>query len=48
MAKAKVVQTKNPNTGRYVKIDREKGRIVGHKKSKGPYKGIPVLRRKSS
>lgn len=44
--KRDVVQVKNPKTGRYVKIDRSKGRIVSHKKTKGPYKGIPVARKK--
>lgn len=44
--KKDVVQTKNPKTGHYVKIDRSKGKIVSHKKSKGPYKNIPVLRKK--
>lgn len=48
MAKKKtdVVQIKNPKTGRYVRIDRSKGKIVSHKKSKGPYKGVPVARKK--
>ncbi len=46
--KKDVVQTKNPRTGRYVKIDRSKGRILTAKKSPGPYKGIPVLRKRSS
>lgn len=41
-----IVQTKNPKTGRYVKIDRDKGRIVSHKSTKGPYKGVPVTRKK--
>ena len=43
--KAKIVQVKNPKTGRYVKIDREKGRIVSHKKSDGRYKNVPVARK---
>jgi len=34
------VQVKNPVTNRYVKIDTTTGRIIGHKKTKGPYKGI--------
>ena len=34
------VQVKNPVTGRYVKLDTRTGRILDHKKSKGPYKGI--------
>ncbi len=45
--KAKVVQTKNPKTGRYVKIDRAAGRIVDTKKSPGPYKNVPVARKRS-
>ena len=34
------VQIKNPVTGRYVKIDTRTGRIIAHKKSPGPYKGV--------
>jgi len=34
------VQALNPVTQRYVKIDTNTGRIVEHKKSPGPYKGI--------
>ena len=45
--KARIVQTKNPKTGRYVKIDRKAGRIVDTKKSPGPYKGVPVARKRS-
>ena len=41
-----VVQVKNPRSNRYVKIDRSNGRIVSHKKTTGPYKGIPVARKK--
>jgi hypothetical protein len=44
--KPDVVQVKNPKTGHYVKIDRAKGRIISHKKSEGPYKGVPVARKK--
>ena len=44
--KARIVQTKNPKTGHYVKINRSEGKIVGHKKSDTkPYKGIPILRK---
>ena len=43
--KRDVVQVKNPKTGHYVKIDRSVGRIVSHKKSDGPYKGVPVARK---
>lgn len=38
-AKKNVVQIKNPRTGHYVKIDREQGRIISHKKSDGPLQG---------
>lgn len=41
-----VVQVKNPRTDRYVKIDRSVGRIIDHKKSAGPYKDIPVARKR--
>ena len=43
--KKSVVQTKNPVTKRYVKIDRSAGRIISHKKTEGPYKGVPVSRK---
>jgi len=43
-----IVQTKNPRTGRYVKIDRSAGRILSTKKSEGPYKGVAVIRKRSS
>lgn len=36
------VQVKNPLTGRYVKLDTRTGRIVDHKKTEGPYKGVRV------
>lgn len=41
-----IVQTKNPKTGHYVKIDRDKGRILSYKKSEGPYRNVPILRKK--
>jgi hypothetical protein len=44
--KPDVVQVKNPRTARYVKIDRSVGKIVAHKKSAGPYKSIPVARKR--
>jgi hypothetical protein len=43
-----VVQVKNPRSGHYVKVDRNAGRIVGHKSTAGPYKGVPVARKSSS
>jgi len=42
-----VVQVKNPKTGKYVKIDRAKGKIIAHKKSDGPYKNVPVARKRT-
>jgi hypothetical protein len=42
-----VVQVKNPRTGRYVKIDRDQGKIIDHKKSEGPYKGVPIARKRA-
>jgi len=45
-AKKDVVQVKNPKTDRYVKIDRDAGKIISQKKSEGPYKGIPIARKR--
>lgn len=45
-AKKDVVQVKNPKTNRYVKIDRSVGKIIGNKRTKGPYKNVPVARKK--
>ncbi|MCK5606225.1 hypothetical protein KAR91_30275 [Candidatus Pacearchaeota archaeon] len=48
MAKKKdVIQTQNPRTGRYVKIDRAAGKIIAHKRSSGPYKGVPIARKRN-
>lgn len=40
------VQVKNPVTKRYVKIDTSTGRIIDHKKTSGPYKGVRDITRK--
>jgi hypothetical protein len=40
----KYFQVFNHSTGRYVKYDREEGRIVDAKKEKGKYEGIPVYK----
>jgi hypothetical protein len=37
-----VVQVYNPSTDRYLKIDTDRGKIVSNKKTKGPYKNIPI------
>ena len=34
------VQALNPVTKRYVKIDTSTGRIIDHKSTAGPYKGV--------
>lgn len=44
--KKDVVQVKNPRSNRYVKIDRSAGKIISHKKSEGPYKGVRVARKR--
>ena len=46
VVKKDIIQSKNPKTGRYVKIDRAKGKIVSSKKTPGPYAGIPIARKK--
>lgn len=45
-SKHDIVQVKNPRTDKYVKIDRTVGKIIAHKKSDGPYKGVPVARKR--
>lgn len=39
-AKKRFVQAFNPSTNRWVKIDRDRGRIVSNKKTPGPYKNV--------
>jgi hypothetical protein len=39
-------QVLNPRTGRWVKIDTEKGGIISQKKSRGPYKGVRKYKKK--
>lgn len=48
MVKKGVIQIKNPKSGHYVKIDRTAGKILDHKRTEGPYKNIPVARKRSS
>ena len=43
----KVVQVKNPRSGHWVKVNTSAGKIVGHKSSSGPYKGIPIAKKTS-
>ena len=46
--KKDVVQVRNPRTGHYVKIDREAGKIIANKISSGPFKGVPIARRRKT
>ena len=41
-----IVQVLNPKSKRYTKINKVVGVIVEHKKSKGPYKNIPIVKKK--
>ena len=43
LAKKRFVQAFNPKTERWVKIDRDTGNIVAHKKTKRAYKNIPEV-----
>lgn len=40
-------QVKNSRSGKYIKVDLDKGIIVSHKKSDRPYKNIKILRKKN-
>lgn len=44
--RAASIQLRNPRSDRYVKVDRPRGAIVAHKKTPGPYKGVPIARRR--
>ena len=41
--KPDLVQVRDPRSGLYVKIDRAAGRILGYKKSAGPYKNVQII-----
>jgi len=45
MNKKDIIQIKNPKSGCYIKIDRDVGKIISHKKTLGEYKNIPIVRR---
>ncbi|MBW6471422.1 MAG: hypothetical protein K0A90_09415 [Methanosarcinaceae archaeon] len=47
MVKKDIVQVKNPKSGHYVKIDRSIGIILSYKKTEGPYKNIPIARKRN-
>ncbi|MDO9035135.1 MAG: hypothetical protein Q7U51_08045 [Methanoregula sp.] len=46
--KSRTFQVFNASTGRWVKYDREVGRIVACKKSEGPYANVPKYRKAHS
>lgn len=41
--KDEIVQVKNPKDNKYIKINKTTGKILSHKKTKGPYKGIKIV-----
>ena len=41
----RIVQTRNPKTGHYIKIDKALGKIVAHKKTPGPYKNVAIVKK---
>lgn len=42
-SKSSIIQIKNPKSGKFVKIDRKKGKIISSKKSSGPYKDVSLV-----
>jgi len=40
-----IMQTKNPKSGHYIKINIAKGKVISHKKSEGPYKNVPIIKK---
>ena len=42
----KIVQTLNPLLDRYIKINKTKGKVVGTKKTPGPFKNVPIARKR--
>lgn len=46
MTRPRHVQLRNPRSDRYVKVDRERGVIVAHKGSRGPFKRVAHARRR--
>lgn len=43
---ADIVQVRNPKTNRYIKIDRDLGLVIGYKDTPGPWKDVPIARRR--
>ncbi len=43
---ADIVQVRNPKTNRYIKIDRDRGMVIGYKETPGPWKDVPIARRR--
>ena len=40
------IQALNPKTGKWIKIDRKTSKIISHKKTLGPYKGVTKKKKK--
>lgn len=43
IAGSSLTQARNPRSGHFVKIDKASGTILSHKKSRGAYKGVPIV-----
>ena len=41
-----LVQTKHPLIDRYIKVDKTNGRVLATKKTPGPFKNIPIARKR--
>ena len=42
----KIVQSLNPVLNRYIKINKTKGKVIGTKKTPGPFKNVPIARKR--
>lgn len=45
MSKRKVVQVFNPNTKRYIKVNRLSNEVISRKLTSGPYANVPIVMR---
>ena len=41
-----LVQTKHPLIDRYIKVDKASGKVLATKKTPGPFKNIPIARKR--
>ena len=42
-----LVQTKHPLIDRYIKVDKKSGKVLATKKTPGPFKNIPIARKRA-